>query len=180
MLHCLLHCMLHVTLNNLRDGLDEAKTIFGKQPDDLELISSCLEFWGQCQYLWGLKFSHEASLSHTYSISLQHTASGAPNHPETPWTESRPLWIKSNSHDQIRLQMQTLPDTFPVSPRTPLTSSLHCIYPPSLSHFACTGGERQKEKNDSIFDFKERRKIDKHKEAKLLHTRNTYTLKEVI
>lgn len=38
----------------------------------------------------------------------------------------------------------------------------------------------QKEDDDGIFDFKERRETDKHKDGRFLHTLNTYALAEDI
>ncbi len=134
------------------------------------LISSCLEFWGRSQHLLRTEI-------HTWNLSLPHiqdqSASRAPNHPENPWTKSQPFGSKAThviaSAPKCKYHLILSPSCpAPLDFITSLYLSL------SISRFAFTGGERQEEKDDSIFDFKEIKEIDKQKEAKLLHTQHIH------
>lgn len=89
----------------------------------LRSMSASLEDWN----------SHVKRLSptHTRTVCLWGSKS-----PRKPMNQVTAFWIKSNSRDRIRPQMQIPPDTFPFLPRTPLTSSLHCISLP-LSFSFC-------------------------------------------
>ncbi len=133
--------------------------------------------------LLGILRSKSASLedwnSHVKPLSPTHTRPvclPGSKSPRKPMNQVTAFWIKSNSRDRIRPQMQISPDTFPSCP-APLDFITSLYLSLSISRFAFTGGERQEEKDDSIFDFKEIKEIDKQKEAKLLHTQHTRSRK---
>ncbi len=129
------------------------------------LISSCLEFWGRISISWGLKFTRETSLSHTYKTSLP------PG-----------LQITQKTMNQVTAFWSKATHVIASAPKCKyhLILSPSCPAPPWLHHFTvslslyfsfCIYRRRKAgRKGWQHIDFKEIKEIDSRKKAKLLHT----------
>ncbi len=136
--------------------------------------------------LLGILRSKSASLedwnSHVKPLSPTHTRPvclPGSKSPRKPMNQVTAFLIKSNSRDRIRPQMQISPDTFPFLPRTPLTSSLHCI---SLSLFLVLHLQEEKGRKKRMTAYltstREKRLTSRKKPS--FYTHNTYTLTQDI